>query len=440
MFTGVISVVSGLLFGIIPMMAYGRRDVSKSLKDGGRSSTGGRERIRIRGALVVTQVALALVLLVGSGLMLRSFVALQSVNPGFESEGLLTFRLGLPEAEYENGGRVLDFHRQLSDRLAATPGVQAVGMISGLPLSDAKSAGPMEPVERPFPEGELGPLVERRQVTPGYFSTMSIPLVSGRGLEWTDQGDQNRAVVISETLAAAFWPSESAVGRMIRSQGSEHSWEVVGVAANVRFDDVQEDPLPLIYLPVLAGTADESGAAYSMDVVVRVGADPLGAVQIARGALAEVDPRLPMINPRTVEAIVQDSMASTSFTVILLGIAAAVALLLGMVGIYGVIAYIVSRRTQEIGVRMALGAPRATVLRAVVGQGMRLTAIGLAIGLLGSLAVSRALASLLYGVTATDPFTFVGTAGMLALVSLLAIWIPARRAARIDPVQALRSE
>lgn len=441
-FTAVISIVSGVVFGVIPVFGYGRRDLSNSLKDGGRASTTGRERHRARSGLVIGQVALALVLLVGSGLMLRSFVALRDVDPGFEPAGLMTFRFGLPDAEYDEHGRVLDFHRQLSDRLAAMPGVQGVGMISGLPLTGGKSAGPMEPVERPFPEGELGPLVERRQVTPGYFQTMSIPIVEGRRLEWTDQRDQMRGIVISETLARTFWPNESAVGRLIRSQGDEDgdAWEVVGVAGNVRFDDVQEEPLALAYFPVLSGTAESPQAARAMDVVVRVAGDPLDAIQGVREALRSVDPRLPMVNPRTVEKIVEQSMASTSFTVLLLGIAAAVAVLLGTVGIYGVIAYIVSRRTQEIGVRMALGAPAATVLKGVMGHGMALVGIGVAIGLLGSWGLSRALASLLYGVTATDPLTFAGTAVLLAVVSLLATWIPARRAARIDPVAALRSE
>ena len=439
-FTAVISIVSGVLFGIIPVLGYGRRDLSSALKDGGRTSTGGRERLRARSGLVVAQVALALVLLVGSGLMLRSFIALRSVDPGFDPAGLMTFRFALPRAEYEERSRVLDFHRQLSDRLAAVPGVRQVGMTSALPLTGAKNAGPMEPAERPFPEGELGPIVEQNRITPGYFETMSIPIVDGRGLEWTDQGDEFRGVVISETLARAFWPDQSAVGRMIRRQRGENSWEVVGVAGNVRFDDVQEEPLALAYFPVLSGTAESPNASYSMDVVVSVGGDPLDAIQGAREAVRAVDPRLPLINPRTVETIVAESMASTSFTVLLLGIAAGIALLLGTVGIYGVIAYIVSRRTQEIGVRMALGAPASTVLRGVLGQGMRLTAFGLAIGLLGSWGISRALASLLYGVTATDPLTFASTAGLLALVSLLATWIPARRAARIDPVEALRSE
>ena len=438
-FTAVISVVSGLLFGIFPVLGYGRRDLSNSLKEGGRASTTGRERHRARGALVVTQVALALVLLVGSGLMVRSFIGLRNVDPGFEPAGLLTFRFGLPDAEYPEGAQVLDFTRQLSDRLAATPGVRGVGMINGLPLTGAKAAGPMQPVDQPLPEGELGPLVERKQVTPGYFETMSIQIVDGRRLEWTDQGDQFRGVVISETLAQTFWPNESAVGRMITGQGRD-PWEVVGVAATVRFDDVQTDPLPLVYFPTIAGPDGSAGSSSSMDVVVNVAGDPLEAIGVVREALRAVDPRLPMINPRTVETIVEESMASASFTVLLLGISAGIALLLGTVGIYGVISYIVSRRTQEIGVRMALGAPSATVLRGVMRQGMTLTGIGVVVGLLGSWGVSRVLASLLYGVSATDPLTFVSTAGLLVIVALLATWIPARRAARVDPAEALRSE
>jgi predicted permease len=312
-------------------------------------------------------------------------------------------------------------------------------MNGGLPLTGSKSASPMEPVDRPFPESELAPVVERSQVTPGYFDVMSIPIVEGRPLEWTDQGNAYRAVVVSEALAETFWPGESALGRMIRGQGSESSWEVVGVAGDVRFDGVREEPLPMVYQPVLGGDADSPGGMRSMDVVVAVAGDPLAAIERAREALSAVDARLPMINPRTVEAIVSDSMSAASFTVVLLGIAAGIALLLGTVGIYGVISYIVSRRTQEIGVRIALGAPSGTVLRGVVGEGMTLTAIGLVLGLIGAWGVSRVLASLLYGVSATDPATFAATAALLAGVALLATWIPARRAARVDPVEALRA-
>ena len=439
-FTAVISVVSGVLFGLFPAFRYGRRDLSYSLKDGGRASTTGRERHRMRSGLVVAQVALALVLLVGSGLMLRSFVALGTVDLGFHPAGSMTYRFALPEAEYPEATQVLAFHRQLTDQLSQTPGVQGVGMINGLPLTGAKSAGPMEPEDQPFPENELGPLVEQRSVTPGYFDAMRITITHGRALEWGDQGDEFRGVVINATLAKAFWPNRAAVGRRIQSQGSENSWEVVGVAADVRFDGVEDEPLPLAYLPIIAGTAEEPAPVRSVDVVVRVAGDPLDAIAVAREAMRTVDPRLPMINPRTVEAVVREAMAAASFTVILLGIAAAVALLLGTVGIYGVISYIVGQRTQEIGVRMALGAPAATVLKGVVADGLRLTGWGIGLGLLGAWGMSRALESILYGVSTTDPMTFGGTALLLTLVATLATWLPARRASRIDPVEALRTE
>jgi predicted permease len=440
-FTASISVIAGLLFGMIPAFGYGRKDLSLSLKDGGRSSTGSRERMRARSGLVVAQVAMALVLLVGSGLMVRSFVALKQTDPGFETDGLMTFSIAPPRADYEEPASVVELHRRLTDQLAGLPGVQSVGMINGLPLTGAKSAGPMEPVEQPFPEGELGPMIERRQVTPGYFETMSIPLIEGRVLAWTDQADQLRAIVISETLAETFWPGDDAIGQTIRSQGDENAgWEVVGVVADVRFDDVTDDPLPIAYAPVLFGNPDEPQAARGMDIVLTVAGDPLSAIAPAREVLRATDARLPMINPRAASDIVRDSMASTSFTVILLGIAAGVALLLGMVGIYGVVAYIVTRRTQEIGVRMALGAQAGTVLGSFVRQGLTLTGIGVVIGLVASLGVSRALASLLYGVSATDPLTLTGTAALLVAVSVLATWLPARRASRIDPTQALRGE
>jgi predicted permease len=441
-FTAAISVGAGLFFGVFPVFGYGRGDVSNALKDGGRSSTSGRQRHRARSSLAVAQVALALMLLVGSGLMLRSFMALRNTDVGFETAGRMTFSFALPGVEYASADEVLTFHRRILEELEGRPGVEAVGSISGLPLTDAKSAGPLEAEDDPMPEGELGPIVERRAVTPGYFATMGIPLLQGRGPSWEDQVDQIRGVLISATLAQTFWPDQDATGRRLRSQGSEISWEVVGVVGDVRFDGVAEEPLPMVYYPVLAGTPEDPDPAQAryMNVVIRTAGDPLDLVPSARAALRSVDPRLPLINPRTIEDIVERSMAATSFTVLLLGIAAGIALLLGTVGIYGVISYIVSQRTQEIGVRMALGAPGETVLRSVVKQGMALTGIGLGVGMFGAWGLSRAMSSLLYGVSATDPMTFGGTAVLLAVVALAAVYVPARRASRVDPVEALRSE
>ena len=439
-FTLAISLASGVLFGILPALGSGRAALTSTLKEGGRASTGGRERMRARNGLVVAQVAMALVLLVGSGLMLRSFSALRSVDTGFEPANVLTFRIGLPDAEYEDPNQVVAFHRQLEEALTASPGVTFVGAANGIPLTGAKSASPMESVDQPFPEGDLAPLIEVRQVTPAYWSAMGITVIEGRTLGWDDQADASRSAVISRAMANAFWQGESAVGRFVRPQGSDNAWEVVGVVEDVRFDGIEEEPLPMVYLPILAGSPEGPVAARGVDIVVRGAGDPMALVDEARQALRSIDPRLPMITPRSLESVVDDSLSATSFAMILLGIAAGVALLLGTVGMYGVVAYVVSRRTQEIGVRMALGAPAGTVLKSFVGQGAKLTAVGLVIGLLGAVAMSRAMSSLLYGVQANDPITLVGTAALLAVVSIVATWLPARRAARIDPVRALRSE
>jgi len=298
----------------------------------------------------------------------------------------------------------------------------------------------MAPDDRPLPEGEIAPLVNLRQVTPGYFAALGMTLVEGRELEEGDAGNAVRAVVISRALAHRFWPGESAVGRRIHFADVSDAWEVVGVAPDVRFEKLTEAPEALAYFPMITGNSDAPVPTRQFSVVLQVDADPLAAIVGARQALRDVDPRLPMVNPRTLRSVVRDAMAATSFTALLLGIAAGIALLLGTVGIYGVISYVVSRRTQEIGVRMALGAPAGVVLREVVRQGMGLTGIGVAVGLVGAWGVSRLLTSLLYGVSPTDPLTYLGTSLTLVVVALLASWIPARRAALVDPVEALHSD
>lgn len=439
-FAALISVGSGILFGLFPLFGHARRDVSGGLKEGGRASTGGRQRQRARSVLVVVQVALALMLLVGSGLMARSFVALRGVDAGFEDDERMTFKVSLPVAEYPEAEDVSAFHRSLQERLDGMPGVRAAAIATALPLQEYTNAGAMEAEDRPFPEDKLAPIVNRRRVSPGYFATMGIRLLEGRELTWEEMGENGRVAVIGETLARALWPGESPVGRRIRSQGATASFEVVGVAADVRLEKLSESPQLLAYLPIVYTGSDESTVTRKMSVAMHVSGDPLGFIDAAKSALAEVDPRLPMIEPKPVARITEDAMASTSFTVLMLGIAAGIALLLGTVGIYGVVSHVVGARTQEIGVRMALGARAATVLRSVVGQGMVIATIGVVVGLFGAWGLSRVLASLLYGVSSSDPVTYVATAAILSLVALLASWIPARRAARVDPVEALRAE
>ncbi len=442
-FTAAISVLSGVLFGLFPVFGHARRDLSGTLKEGGRTTMGERKRHRARSVLVVAQVALALILLVGSGLMVRSFVAMSGVDLGFATRGRLVFHVWLPSADYPDAARVGLFERSLLQRLEAIPGVEQAAVAGTLPLqSRGTNASPVEPVDHALAEGKPVPMVNLQRVSPGYFQAMGITLSQGRGLTADDEAAGVHSVVINEKLAHMFWPDATSVlGRRLRQHGSTNpALEVVGVARDVHFSSVTESPGPRLYYPV--ATTNEFGAqpARSLAVVMKVGAAPMSFVSAAREALRAVDPHLPMVRPETMATIVQDALAPTSFTVILLGIAAAIALLLGTVGIYGVISYMVSRRTQEIGVRMALGAPRASVLRQVVGQGMALTGVGLAVGVMGAWGLSRLLSSLLYGVSATDPVTYLLTACVLALVAFLASWVPARRAARVDPVEALRSE
>ena len=285
-YTAAISIASGILFGLFPMLDYARPDLTSALKEGGRSLTIGRDHHRLRSSLVVAQVALALVLLVGSGLMARSFVQLRGIDLGFDPIGTMTFRVGFPEAEYPDPHQVAQFQRVLQERLAAIPGVSGVGMIDGLPLIDGQSARPMEAEDQPYGPDELAPIVEVRNMTPGYFDAMGIELTDGRDLTWDDAADGVRSAVVSRALASAFWPGQAAVGKRLRNWGGDNEyWEVVGVAADVRFEDVESEPAELIYLPVLEGSSDRPSTSPATDVVIRAGAAPMAMIALVREAL-----------------------------------------------------------------------------------------------------------------------------------------------------------
>jgi predicted permease len=438
-FTAAVSVLSAVLFGIFPMVRYGRSDLSTQLKEGGeRGGTGGASRHRVRNGLVITQVALALVLLVGSGLMLRSFAALRSVDAGFDAQGVLTARLAVPAADVPTPMEAASFWRQIIDRLSQQPGVIAAGAVQCLPLTGICGLGNVEVEDHPRGPNELPVMTAFLRAESGFFETLGVDVVEGRAFERGDGTDGRRAVVVSDAFAKRWWPGASALGRRVRQLQNEEWYEIVGVVRDVRQTDLQAPIEDMVYFPALWGPSESPITTRTMDVVVRVDGDPLAFLEVLRREVQEVNPRIPLANPRTMDAVFAAATARTSFTMVLLGAASIVALILGLVGIYGVISYVVSQRTREIGVRMALGASSSTVRKMVVRQGVVLTTIGIVLGLGAAAGLSRVMGSLLFGVSAMDPVTYGGVAAALAAVAVFASWLPALRAAGVDPAIALR--
>ena len=450
-FTLAISVLAGLLFGAIPLLRYGRPNLTSALKEGSRGTTGGRERHRARNGLVVAQVALALVLLVGSGLMVRSFQALRAVSPGFERpEEIFTFRISVPGAVVEDPAQVALLYEQVHANLAAIPGVRAVGGTSSITMDRYDSNDPVLVEDQPVEPGQLPPVRRLKWVLPGYFETMENRLVAGRTLTWSDIHRRADVALVTEDFAREHWDdARQAVGRRITigidlATDGEPRWrEIIGVVGAVHDDGVDQAAVPVVYWPAAIEDFWEPGLMVQrgMAFTLRTAPERMGTLlpQVQR-AVWDVNANLPIASVRTVEEIRAQSLARTSFTLVMLGIAAAVALLLGAVGLYGVISYSVSQRSREIGVRMALGAQRSDVSRMVVGEGMALAGVGLAVGLVAAFGATRLMSSLLFGVRAADPLTYGSVALLLAGVALLASWLPARRATGLDPARTLRQE
>jgi putative ABC transport system permease protein len=440
-FAAALSLLSAVVFGLFPVLRYRRQDLSGALKEGGvRGGTAGHERLRVRNTLVVAQVTLALVLLIGSGLMFRSFMALMAVDPGFDREGVLTVRLTVPAGEVPEPLVVADLYRQLRERLAEQPNVLSVGSAGLVPLSGQNALAGHFIEDRPTAPGEIPPMAFLNYADPGYLETLRIPVVEGRGPEPQDGSTGFRGVLVSRAYAERWWPGESALGRRLSQSPESDRWEIVGVVENVRHRGLQEDPEEMIYFPTTTGTSAQPQALRTRDIVVRVNGDPLAFLPVLRREVRELNARIPLSNPQTLETIVQASTAQTSFTMAVLGSASAVALLLALVGIYGVISYVVGQRTREIGVRLALGATGESVRRLVVRQGMLLAGVGVALGLIVALLASQVIDSLLFGVDSRDPLTYAAVALSLGLVAALASWVPATRAAGVDPAMALRRE
>jgi predicted permease len=445
LFTLGASLLSGLLFGLIPVFKFAKPNLAGALKEGGRLSSAGRERHRARNTLVVAEVALAVVLLIGSGLMIRTFQAMRKVDPGFtRPEQVLTFRVSISSNLIQDDEQAIRTHEQIVRAIEGIAGVQSVGVSNSITMDGFDSNDPIFVEEFP-PEGDkLPPLRRFKWTAQNYFTTMGNRIVAGREMTWGDVYSRAQVVVVSETFAQDYWktPGE-AIGKRIR-QTPKHDWfTIVGVSGSERDNGVVRPATAIVYWPLLINRhfAGKPFAQRNLAYVVRTDrtGSPTLLSEIQRAVWA-VNGNLPLASVRTLDTIRARSMAQTSFALVMLGIAAAVALLLGVVGIYGVIAYIATQRTKEIGIRMALGAAARDVSGLFLRQGIALAAIGITIGLLGAAWLTRAMSSLLFNVSPLDPITYVAVAVALAGTAALASYIPARRAARVDPADALRWE
>jgi putative ABC transport system permease protein len=433
-FSLLLCVVTGIVFGLVPALQTSKKDLHETLKEGGRGSSEGGGRGRFRAALVVAEIGVALVLMTGAGLLMQSFSRLMQVNPGFSPKNLMAFPLTLPPSRYGKPELQAQFYRQILEHVKAMPEAQAAGITSYLPLGGASRYVFVCPEGRVCEGVGKDPTSALRQVSAGYFETVRTPLLSGRTIDEKDIAGGSLVAVINETAAKHFFAGQNSVGKHIANSRDMVQREIVGVVADVKFNalnaaDVEEMYLPMAQVP-WPNTA----------LLVRSEANSQTLVAGVRAKIAEVDPSLPVAGISSMEEVVGASVAQPKLTMQFLGVFAAFSLLLAAIGIYGVMAYTVSARKQEMGIRVALGARPADILRLVVGQGMRMTLIGVALGIVASLALTRLLASLLFGVQATDPLVFSAAALVLAGIAFLACYIPAHRATRVDPIIVLRYE
>jgi putative ABC transport system permease protein len=415
------------------------------LKESSRGSSDGRERHRARNTLVVAQVALAVVLLIASGLMIRTFLAIRDVPPGFvRPQEVLTLRLAIPSALIEDPAQVARTHEQIVHALEAIPGVQSVGVSSSITMDGFSSNDPIFVEDFPAPEGSLPPLRRFKWIGERYFETMGNPIVAGRAITWSDIHNKAPVVMVSENFAREYWGDPAkAVGRRIRQSPNDPWREIVGVVSNEQQDGITKPTPSIIYWPMLINQFWDSPVFVARNLGYAIRSSRMGTGDFLREvqqAVWSVNPNLPLARVRTLQEIYDNSMAQTSFTLVILGIAGGVTLLLGVVGLYGVIAYVVAQRRREVGIRMALGARAGDVQRMFVMRGMLLAGAGLAVGFVAALSVMRLIESVLFGVRAFDPATYTAVIAGLGLVALFATWLPARQATVVDPSIALRGE
>ena len=441
-FTMLISVVTGAVFGILPAWQMTKTNLSQAMRDTSRSASGtGRLKV-IRNGLVVLEIGLSLVLLVSAGLLLKSFWKLMQVDPGFRTENVVSANVSLPRAKYADAWQQAEFFRRTLEAVRALPGVETAAAVTNLPFNNSRGATSFGIDGRPTPPNTDGPVADNHEVSPDYFKAMGIAMRAGRDFTEADDRTRPGVVIINEKLAQLHWPGENPIGKRLtigtpeeeKLYGKPVSREVVGVIGNVKLLELNAEFYPELYTPML------QTPSAGMSLVVRGKASAESLINGIRQSVSSVDPNQPIRRAQLLEAAVARSVAPQRFIAVLLAIFAGLAIVLAMVGIYGVMSYAVSQRTQEIGIRMALGARRFDVLRMIIGQGMKLVSIGVALGLAGALGASRVLASLLFGVNPTDGGTFAGVALLLIVVALVACYFPARRATKVDPMVALRCE
>ena len=430
-FTLTAALLTGALFGLAPALQISNVNLNESLKEGGRGTSVGSRHNRLRGLLVIAEVSLAFVLLIGAGLLMRTFFYLQKVDPGFNPEKVLTASIDLPGARYASGKEASAFYRELMSRLAALPGVKGAAGTSDLPWTGYDENTSFGIEGRQFSDDEY-PSAQYHFATPEYFRTLGIPLLAGRFFTDADDADAPRVIVINKSMADRYWPDDDAVGKKVRLWGATRS--IAGIIGDLKDSPGELRAKPGFFFPIA------QQAQSSLILALRTQGDPMSLLAAMRTEIAALDRDLPLSDVKTLEQVASSAVARTRFTMLLLSVFAGVALLLAAVGIYGVISYSVTQRTHEIGIRVALGAQRRDVIGLVARQGMGLTLAGLGAGFTAALALTRVMSSLLFGVSATDPITFAGIALLLICVALGACFVPARRATKMDPMVALRHE